>query len=750
MAEGDAADTKEKLQPPEDLSLAFFRGNEKLSDVEVSFLGATHKAHKVVLAACADFFFDKLVNAEEDVTTLELPTLPDEIFADPSNDPTYKSALELLLQFAYQPEDFEQVKETLDGDGKLELALATLGVSGLVKARRFNKLLVEFVNLGLLTKDTAMRMLLHACRFDDPLLQETCREVVVENFHEICQKEEDLAMMAKMPVPVVCQVLKHDELSVTEEGDTFTTVRALLHARNKNATDEALDKAEATDPTAKAGAEGGEAEEAPPETPTKTELSLEMISVNGLPSMDTFSKNDLFVEVYVLELKDGKMPLDSKRLPDPPKKVGKSFGKTKTFQEAGQNFSFPAGEAKISVHVPTELLGTPLEKDEEGKVQNPPPAVLVVRVMDEDMVNADLCGETIIPWDTFSKDQKEGGKSEKVDLAKKKKESGQLLFKWAQQEVKEPAGGEGDKAAAPAATPAEGGEGGEGAVERPKVKPLLPYDRDSVHELLGCIRFPELTHAQLLEAARDELFEPAKPKILDALSFRLSKFEPPKIPDLNPKAPPPPKQGSKTEKVANKSPPRQRRDAPPEVTQGPQRGRLAAGAGPNNRLVAPPVGPPTAPPIHFLFDHVDDANGALFFLGTQGGRTLWRNPMSIGQVSAFSSGVGFGRLEDLVGRQVVNLRTRNEEGSFFGVDLLEGSNDGVNWHLLDEQSQSDMLREPCRVAFFPIPPAALGPNPPAGFRLFRVVQVNRNSSGSFNLVLSGMELYGTAIQGNWG
>lgn len=36
-----------------------------------------------------------------------------------------------------------------------------------------------------------------------------------------------------------------------------------------------------------------------------------------------------------------------------------------------------------------------------------------------------------------------------------------------------------------------------------------------------------------------------------------------------------------------------------------------------------------------------------------------------------------------------------------------------------------------------------------GFRYFRVIQVGKNSSGSDNLALSGLELYGRVICGRW-
>ena len=81
-------------------------------------------------------------------------------------------------------------------------------------------------------------------------------------------------------------------------------------------------------------------------------------------------------------------------------------------------------------------------------------------------------------------------------------------------------------------------------------------------------------------------------------------------------------------------------------------------------------------------------------------------------MQAFSSSIGSGRPEDVVGRSVINCRTGNEPFSYFGVDLGEGrkllptcysvrnrnimthvmlnwhfeaSNDKVNWTVLDRR-----------------------------------------------------------------
>jgi len=198
--------------------------------------------------------------------------------------------------------------------------------------------------------------------------------------------------------------------------------------------------------------------------------------------------------------------------------------------------------------------------------------------------------------------------------------------------------------------------------------------------------------------------------------------------------------------------------------------------------------------IEFNYQYDFDDNGALYYLGSHGKRKVWQNPHIIGEVQGFASSVGFGKLEDLLGRTATNLRSCNEENSFFGVDLgqgrtvlptcytlrnrnssshvlmnwqLEASNDKSRWMVLDRRvhltgdPDQDLHMEADRAALkkkgststwgvdnevFKKLDANTGAN---GFRYFRIVQVGRNSSGSDNLTLSGLELYGTVTGGTW-
>jgi len=73
--------------------------------------------------------------------------------------------------------------------------------------------------------------------------------------------------------------------------------------------------------------------------------------------------------------------------------------------------------------------------------------------------------------------------------------------------------------------------------------------------------------------------------------------------------------------------------------------------------------------IEFIYDHDFDENGALYYLGTYGRKRPWQNPHALGLVQSFTSSIGNGKVEDIVGRYTVNCRTLNEAYSFFGVDL---------------------------------------------------------------------------------
>jgi len=116
--------------------------------------------------------------------------------------------------------------------------------------------------------------------------------------------------------------------------------------------------------------------------------------------------------------------------------------------------------------------------------------------------------------------------------------------------------------------------------------------------------------------------------------------------------------------------------------------------------------------FEFSYEHDLDENGVIFYLGTFGRKKPFQNPHSLGLIRCFSTSIGSGKVEDFIGRTLVNCRTLNEPFSYFGVDFgqgrqlvptcytirnrnstshvmmnwhLEASNNNVNWTLLDRR-----------------------------------------------------------------
>ena len=192
----------------------------------------------------------------------------------------------------------------------------------------------------------------------------------------------------------------------------------------------------------------------------------------------------------------------------------------------------------------------------------------------------------------------------------------------------------------------------------------------------------------------------------------------------------------------------------------------------------------------FKYTYDFDENGALYFLGTRGKRHSYKNPHEINMVKAFASSISKGQVSDFVGRNLVNLRTENEENSFFGVDLgynrtlvpsaysirnrnssshvmlcwnLEASNDRINFEILDTrifsnsnnpklhqkfEKERNLLKEPGCTSTWGIS-KKIKERFPDGFRYYLLKQIDKNSNGSYNLAISGFELYGEGKGRGW-
>ena len=195
--------------------------------------------------------------------------------------------------------------------------------------------------------------------------------------------------------------------------------------------------------------------------------------------------------------------------------------------------------------------------------------------------------------------------------------------------------------------------------------------------------------------------------------------------------------------------------------------------------------------IKFKYKYDFDRNGIFYYIGTYGLSREYQNPHDVKLVKAFGSSLLSGYFSDFVGRNIANLCTENEENSFFGVDLgpnryllptlysirnrdsssnvllnwdLQGSNDKIHFTILDKRRFSienenesnkeqyrryrNLLKEPKTTSTWGISKKVreIYPN---GFRYFLLKQFGKNSSGNYNLAISGFEMYGEGIGSGW-
>ncbi|CAG9333179.1 unnamed protein product [Blepharisma stoltei] len=347
-------------------------------------------------------------------------------------------------------------------------------------------------------------------------------------------------------------------------------------------------------------------------------------------------------------------------------------------------------------------------------------------------------------------------------------------------------------------------------------------DQDKL-ELLEKIRWPFLTHAELLQAATNQLIAVGKDLVLEGLSVQLSAHEKGTVKPYSYRVSRNPRKSYKDlekpetkEKVVdelndidlrNPQDEDEKQDIPQAQTQKEEPWNwptqlLRQSLPTFNPKFSPPKPPQKFAqsfrlpneknklenPTEFVYSYDFDENGAIYFLATNGKSTAWANPHISGQVQVFASSIGYGRLEDFVGRSVTNLRTLNEIGSFFGIDFgpgkllmptsytirnrnssshvclnwqLEGSVNKTDWTVLDRrihysgdiqydsnlEGERQALKQRGATSTWGI---ELNANDLKikGYRCFRIVQIDRNSSGSYNLALSGFEIYGYA-SGKW-
>eukprot|EP00908_Phaeocystis_cordata_P021292 Transcript_3641.p1 GENE.Transcript_3641~~Transcript_3641.p1 ORF type:complete len:480 (-),score=132.37 Transcript_3641:103-1491(-) len=173
--------------------------------------------------------------------------------------------------------------------------------------------------------------------------------------------------------------------------------------------------------------------------------------------------------------------------------------------------------------------------------------------------------------------------------------------------------------------------------------------------------------------------------------------------------------------------------------------------------------------ICFGFQSAFDTNGVLHYIGTRGGRAVYRNPHEAGEVVASASSLIVGNITNFVQHsheQPVYTFTDNATNSWMSVDLgegrslvpdhyclrsdrnpsskprnweLQGSLDGTTWQTLRRHENDASLADySMSTAAWPVDAGG------QGYRHFRIFQTGQTGGGSHHLMCAGIELYGSA------
>ncbi|CAD7937101.1 unnamed protein product [Amoebophrya sp. A120] len=779
------------------------------------------KCHKVILCAASDFFYEQFIlggasggaaaGGEEGAAPAEgggeeggggggdeitIPSLPNDPIVRKELDLT--DAVPLALRYCYCNQDWTEIEPDIMDP------VALFAVATLLKIKSLVAKTLEHIEENVLSRETCATLFYHATLLGSGAadLCEMARQALLNEYCYL--NADDHAKLVRLPMTTLLPLLQDDDLLVQDEGEVYSLVNKVLRTR--------LPRKEQT------------------------------LTLNNVKIMEAqyFVNQPALFEVLVVE--SGCAICEGSYYPAENEKYASRTTERLTIEPGTRGeFPFPEEEGyALSLEMPS------LYNTNVSALQAPD---LVIRALKEilpaetegaseevkvdNALRYEVIAEGVLPREAFvkqpsspsarkrlglpaldatSKEAKpvstaeetgEGGAGEEnaeaaedqpvysVTVSLKGQPMGEIQFSVTiaekgtadgEEGAEGAAEGAGEEAAPPAEAPAEGEEGAEGGAEEdpnkePEVKAGLPLDEVDVDALLDAVRFPFLQHQTLVDAARDPVLHEANAQhlVVEALSSRLSAYEPGGVHDeCKPR-------NSLMRALVPVKPGGRRKSLPLADPKSPLKTMKI------ETKPAPVLGGAASLDNPFVFEQEKDfdTNGLLFFLATKGKTAAWKNPQGLGQVQVLKSGVGFGKSEDLVGREAINLRTQNTENSFFGVDLLtdrlfvcagyclrsrnttshalvswqfQGSKDpqdpNAKWIVLDEQRQSKLLvGKSGATAYFdctlPINGTDQEGLPNAAFRAFRVVQVGKNSSGSYNLGLSGVEIYGKAIRGNY-
>lgn len=326
-------------------------------------------------------------------------------------------------------------------------------------------------------------------------------------------------------------------------------------------------------------------------------------------------------------------------------------------------------------------------------------------------------------------------------------------------------------------------------------------------DLLNLVRLSYVSHQFLIQAVKEQIIGPFHDIILEAISAKLSSYE---TANTNYSILLQPRECYAEKKHKNKlkkikkppqTPEKQQNSEKSLILQTPTKteDKFKDYESIKSNFLDKSYKSENKKKYQFIFSHDFDENGCLYHLGTEARKKNYKNPYETGLVKVFFSSISeSSRYKDLVGRSLENCRTSNQKDSYMGLDfgknrtlipkqysirnrdslkhvllnwVLEASWDYQDWHEIDERvhysdneklnnlrkKQRKLLMQKGVVTTWAVDAVKLKGVVKSfcgdfksfkGFRYFRIKQIGPNSSDSFNLVISGVEFYGTAY-GKW-
>lgn len=743
-----------------------FKGNEALSDISLTKEAKPDvdpiRGHKVVLAACSGLFHDLFTKEDQElVDEFKIPA-PVSTKTGMTEDPYNQ-----MFVYAYCDQTFAKIKEELSPNNVFQL----YSVAYTLKIKQLQADLETFIINELLDSENCINFYLDAIRFDSERITEACEKLLVQEFQEVCTSKDGHYFLSQLPLKYFKSLMKRDELNVENESLVLECVERYIRHRAEVSPDKTEEeKKREREEREKAGEEAQPDPEEEEKKKREEEYNAlddkgkiqwrysdeveklrkeadERMRVKGLRSED---KRKLFKTIRFAFLTHQELLKCSR---DP------LFNEAKEFLVEGLTYQIEPEEVIGKEETVISLVPRHYYTQQDHAYQEPHNLPNVgpqnTRAPQQHRLN-----EKGIP-------NLETGQQPRRGQDKWKNQTDNMQQPYVRSQTSPVRKGRGLANKSPIrpgygqqtvptqpphhqTSPVRGGPWGQ---QNMQGRPMSGYQSDNQYPRTGGAmgeRSPQLSY-------------PPR-NVVGGMDDTFARADQPHYDPHTAPAMPPMKFGVPGQKSKRHGPQPSWTQKQPQVSS-----------------------------FDYSFDF--DENGALYYLGTNGGTKIWQNPHTIGQVQAFASSIGFGQVQDLVGRKCVNLRTLNEPFSFFGIDFgegrkirptcytimnrnssthvlmnwhFEGSNDKLNWTILDrrvympdqmetggfqqEYVDEELLESLCQkqgTNTWGIDQNVYQDITDEGFRFFRIIQISPNSSGSDNLALSCVEIYGQIVSGRF-